>query len=93
MASTRRRGVQAHGSAIIVLPFANLFGSEADNFFAAGLAEELISNPMRFGELRLYSVYGSFQEQPTADPVELSGRLDVGYVIKGSVREGAWRRA
>ena len=54
--------------------------------FAGGLTEELISNLMRFGELRLYSAYASFQEKPSADPVELSKRLDVGYVIKGSVR-------
>ena len=40
--------------------------------FAGGLTEELISNLMRFGELRLYSAYGSFLEQPSADPVELA---------------------
>jgi len=34
----------------------------------------------------VYSTYGSFLEQPGADPVELSERLDVGYMIKGSVR-------
>ena len=81
--------MQARGPAVIVLPFENLSQSDADDFFAAGLTEELVSNLMRFGELRLYSAYGSFQEQPTADPVELSGRLDVGYVIKGSVRRDA----
>ena len=77
---------QERGPAIIVLPFENLSGVEADDFFAQGLTEELISNLMRFGELRLYSAYGSFLEQPTADPVELSERLEVGYVVKGSVR-------
>ena len=77
---------QQRGPAVIVLPFENLSGSEADDVFANGLTEELISNLMRFGELRLYSAYGSFQEQPTADPGELSERLDVGYVVRGSVR-------
>jgi adenylate cyclase len=80
---------QGRGPAIIVLPFENLSQSDADDFLAAGLTEELISNLMRFGELRLYSVFGSFQEGPTADPVELSGRLGIGYVMKGSVRRGA----
>ena len=77
------------GPAIIVLPFANLSQSDADDFFAAGLTEELISKLMGFRELRLYSYRGSFQERPTADAVALSGRLDVGYVIKGSFRRGA----
>jgi TolB-like protein len=77
---------QEHGPAIIVLPLEDLSGAHADDVFAAGLTEELISNLMRFGELRLYSSYGSFLEQPSADPVELSERLGVGYVVKGSVR-------
>jgi TolB-like protein len=80
---------QGRGPAIMVLPFENLSQSDVDDFFAAGLTEELVSNLMRFGELRLYSVFGSTQVQPTADPVELRGRLDVGYVIQGSFRRGA----
>jgi len=85
-AEVRRPAPQERGPAIIVLPFENLAGVEADDVFASGLTEELISNLMRFGELRLYSAYGSFVEQPSADPIELSQRLDVGYVVKGSVR-------
>jgi adenylate cyclase len=83
-----RVALQQRGPAVIVLPFENLSDIGSDDFLAEGLTEELISNLMRFGELRLYSAYGSFLEQPTADPVELSARLDVGYVIKGSVRRG-----
>jgi TolB-like protein/Flp pilus assembly protein TadD len=80
---------QERGPAIIVLPFEGLSEGDADNVFAGGLTEELISNLMRFGELRLYSSYASFQEQANADPVELGKRLDVGYVVKGSVRRSA----
>jgi adenylate cyclase len=79
---------QQHGPAIIVLPFEDLSANDPGNAFAGGLTEELISNLMRFGELRLYSAYGSFLEQPSADPVELGKRLDVRYVIAGSVRRG-----
>ena len=84
----RRRspGASGAGSRDHRSPFENLSGVEADDVFAEGLTEELISNLMRFGELRLYSAYASLLEQPTADPVELSERLDVGYVVKGSVR-------
>jgi TolB-like protein len=83
-----RVALQQRGPAVIVLPFENLSDIGSDDFLAEGLTEELISNLMRFGELRLYSAYGSFLEQPTADPVELGARLDIGYVIKGSVRRG-----
>jgi adenylate cyclase len=82
---------QARGPAIMVLPFEDLSESEDDGIFAAGLTEELISILMRFGELRLYSAYGSFLERPAANPVELSQRLDVDYVIKGVVRRGRER--
>jgi TolB-like protein len=86
-----RPAPQQRGPAIIVLPFEGLSQGDVDNVFAGGLTEELISNLMRFGELRLYSSYASFQEKPDADPVELGKRLDVGYVIKGSVRRDADR--
>ena len=79
---------QERGPALIVLPFESLADDEADEVFAGGLTEELIANLMRFSELRLYSAYGSFLEPPTADPVEFGERLDVGYVVKGSVRRG-----
>lgn len=81
---------QKRGPAVMVLPFASL-SEDDDDVFAAGLTEELIANLMSFGELRLYGAYGSFQEPPGADPVELSHRLDVGYVVKGSVRRDSDR--
>jgi TolB-like protein len=90
-AEGERAALQQRGPAIIVLPFENLSEVGADDFLVEGLTEELISNLMRFSELRLYSAYGSFLKQPTADPVELGARLDIGYVIKGSVRRGAER--
>jgi adenylate cyclase len=77
---------QERGPSAIVLPFEDLSGSNDGSIFARGLTEELISNLMRFDELRLYSAHGSFLERPTADPLELGARLDVGYVVKGSVR-------
>ena len=85
-AAAERPAPQERGPAIIVLPFENLSGPETGAVFAGGLTEELISNLTRFGELRLYSAFASFQEKPGADPVELGKRLDVGYVVKGSVR-------
>ncbi len=90
-ATAERPAPQDRGPAIIVLPFGDLSEDDSGHLFASGLTEELISNLMRFGELRLYSSYASFLEHPSADPVELSRRLDVGYVVKGSVRRDAHR--
>jgi TolB-like protein len=84
-----RPAPQERGPAIIVLPLQGLSEGDADDVFAGGLTEELISNLMRFSELPLYSVYGSFLEQPGADPIELGKRLDVGYVVNGSVRRSS----
>jgi TolB-like protein len=88
-AAVERPAPQERGPAIIVLPFENLSEPDTGEVFASGLTEELISNLMRFGELRLYSSFASFQEKPSADPVELNKRLDVGYVIKGGARRDA----
>jgi len=46
-----RPALQQRGPAI-VLPFADLSEGDPDDVFAGGLTEELISNLMRFGELR-----------------------------------------
>ena len=70
------------------MPLEDLSEGHAGEVFAGGLTEELVSNLMRFGEFRLYSIYGSSLEGADAEPVELSERLDVGYMVKGSVRGG-----
>ena len=90
-AAEERPAPQQRGPAIIVLPFDDLSEDDGDKVFARGLTQELIANLMRFSELRLYSAYASFLEQPGADPAELGKRLDVGYVVKGSVRRDADR--
>jgi adenylate cyclase len=83
-----RPSLQERRPAIVVLPFEDLSEGETEEVFAGGLTEELAVNLMRSGEFRLYSVLGSSLKEPTADPVELSQRLDAGYVVKGSVRGG-----
>jgi adenylate cyclase len=72
--------------AIMVVPLEDLSEGHAGEMFAGGLTDELASNLMRSGEFRLYSIYGRSLEEPAAEPVELSERLDVGYVVKGSIR-------
>ena len=77
---------QERRPAIVVIPLEDLSEGHSGEVFAGGLTEELASNLMRSGEFRLYSIYGRSLKEPTAEPVALSDRLDVGYMIKGSIR-------
>ena len=80
------RTLQERRPAIVVFPLEDLSEGHAGAVFAGGLTDELASNLMRSGEFRLYSVFGRSLEEPTAAPVELAERLDIGYMVKGSVR-------
>jgi adenylate cyclase len=81
-----RAPLQERRPAIVVMPLEDLSEGQVGEVFAGGLTDELASNLMRSGVFRLYSIYGRSLEEPTAQPVELSERLDVGYMVKGSVR-------
>jgi adenylate cyclase len=72
--------------AVIVLPFANLTGTAAEDRFAEGLTEELISDLTRFEDLRVYSAPDRPEDQGLPDPAALGRRPDVLYAVKGSVR-------
>jgi TolB-like protein len=75
--------------AVIVLPFANLTGTAAEERFAKGLTEELISDLTRFEDLRVYSVHDDLQGQGLSDLAALGGEPAVRYMVKGSVRRAA----
>jgi TolB-like protein len=79
----------ARGPAVIVLPFEALSASEDDGFLAAGVTQELISDLMRFPDLRLFSGTASFGQSAASDPVDLGRSLGVSYAVKGSVRSSA----
>jgi adenylate cyclase len=78
--------LQERRPAIMVVPLEDLSEGNAGEVFAGGLTDELASNLMRSGAFRLYSIYGRSPEEPTAQPVELSERADIGYMVKGSIR-------
>ena len=81
-----RTPLQERRPAIVVMPLEDLSEGRTGQVFAGGLTDELASNLMRSGQFRLYSIYGRFLTEPTAEPAAWSERLDVGYVVKGSVR-------
>jgi len=76
-------GVQLAGPAVVVAPFDNLSGTEAGRLFAGGLTQELITNLMRFEDLRVYSA--SSNARWTEDPAGFGEQLQVAYEVKGSV--------
>lgn len=78
----------AQPPAIAVLPFANLSGDSANDYFSDGLAEELLNVLAQLPELRVAARTSSFRYRGNDVPVDSIGRaLRVGHVLEGSVRQ------
>ncbi len=76
---------------LVVLPITNL-SAEADEYFAAGLTEDIITNLARFRDLRVIGGASSFQFKGRAfELADLCARTHAGYVVQGSVRRAAGR--
>ena len=76
---------------LAVLPFANL-SAEADEYFADGLTEDIITNLSRFRDLQVIAGASTFHFKGRAiDIAELRDRLLARYVVQGSVRRAAGR--
>jgi adenylate cyclase len=74
---------------IAVLPFANLSGDPEQDYFANGLAEDLITALSRQRWLFVIARNSSFSVKATAN--EVGTRFGVRYVLEGSVRKAADR--
>ncbi len=75
---------------LVVLPFQNL-GSPGDDYFAAGVTEEITSRLAEIPELGVISRTSALQYKDTDRTVRQIGEeLDVDYVLEGTVR---WDRA
>ena len=72
---------------LMVAPFEEL-GSEPGDHFADGLAQEVLSNLIRFKEFVVFDARTSL-EAAHADPLELGRRLGADYIVTGSVRRDA----
>ena len=72
---------------IAVLPFANMSGDTAQNFFADGIADDLTNALAEIPGLRVASRTSAFAFRgKTVDPREVGKQLDVTEVLEGSVR-------
>ncbi|MCZ0738099.1 winged helix-turn-helix domain-containing tetratricopeptide repeat protein [Phreatobacter sp. AB_2022a] len=72
---------------IAVLPFLNLSGDPAQNYFSDGITEDIITELSRFRSLFVMARHSSFAYRArSADIREVGHRLGVRYVAEGSAR-------
>jgi TolB-like protein/class 3 adenylate cyclase/tetratricopeptide (TPR) repeat protein len=77
---------------IAVLPFQNMSGDPEQEYFADGIAEDIITALSRFKELFVIARNSSFTYKGRPVDVKQVGReLGVRYVLEGSVRKTAKR--
>jgi len=77
---------------VAVLPFANMSPDPADEYFADGMTEELISTISRVEETEVVSRTSVMQYKKSPKPVkEISKELEAGTVLEGSVRKAGNR--
>jgi adenylate cyclase len=79
-------------SSIAVLPFLNLSDDAANEYFSDGVAEELLNLLAKVDGLRVAARTSSFSFRGSEQDVrEIGDRLDVAYVLEGSVRRAERR--
>jgi adenylate cyclase len=77
---------------VAVLPFANISADAADEYFADGMTEELISTLSRVNELSVISRTSAMQYKAKSKPiVEIGRELKAGTIVEGSVRKAVNR--
>lgn len=77
---------QERAPSLAVLPFENLSGKDEYLYFSKGLLEELIVDLSHFSSLQIISSYTSSRlSDPGLDEVEAARKIDVDYLLKGSL--------
>src|SRR5215471_6174750 len=77
---------------VAVLPFTNMSGDPEQEFFADGIAEDVITALSRYSSLFVIARNSSFTYKGRAVDVKQVGReLGVRYVLEGSVRKSGQR--
>ncbi|WP_169055365.1 winged helix-turn-helix domain-containing tetratricopeptide repeat protein [Rhizobium sp. P44RR-XXIV] len=84
---TAERSVRRERLSIAVLPFANLCPEEEDDFFADGLADEIITTLSKVPGLVVIARTSSFiYRRRSVDIRRIAEELGVRFVLEGSVR-------
>jgi len=82
----------APAASIAVLPFANLSGDPDQEYFADGMAEDIITALSRFRQLFVIARNSTFVYKHRAvDVRQVAQELGIRYVLEGSVRRVAHR--
>ena len=76
----------AREPSIAVLPFAKMSGDRAQDYFGAGIAEDIITMLSSFPDLRVVSRSSSSVYEKPVKVQQVGEDLKVSYVIEGSVR-------
>jgi len=84
-----RRSASAEKIRLVVLPFTNLSGDPQQDYFSAGLTDEMITQLGRLDPERLGVIAATSSKFLTGKSiVEIGHTLDVQYALEGSVRRG-----
>src|SRR5439155_4451634 len=74
-------------NSIAVLPLENLTGDAAQDYFAAGMTEELINNLSKVSSLRVISRTSAMQYKGVHKPLpEIARELRVDAIVEGAVQ-------
>ena len=85
---TTQRSDQSEAHSIAVLPFDNLSGDPAQEYFSDGITESVILNLSVFPGLNVKSRNSSFAfKQQIKSLGEISRELGVDYIVEGSIRK------
>ena len=85
-------GAHRRMASIAVLPFTNLSGDPEQEYFADGIAEDIITSLSKISNLLVISRNSTFAYKGKAVDAHVVGReLNVRYVLEGSVRKAGGR--
>ncbi len=86
-AANRHEARAPPANSLAVLPFANLGGDPAQEYFSEGLAEELTSALARLGSIQVTGRTSSLKFKDSKDDsATIGAKLGVAYLLDGSVR-------
>ncbi len=78
----------ANEKSIVVLPFQNMSSDPEQEYFSDGIAEEIINSLTYISELKVIARTSAFSfKNQNVDVREIGQKLDVNYLLEGSVRK------
>ncbi len=87
-ATTRKRTAPGSDASIAVLPFINMSGDPEQEYFSDGITEDIITDLSKISALFVVSRNTAFTfKGKNVDIDQVASRLDVQYILEGSVRK------